>query len=43
MGQAVLALALVFSVASYFMARRLATQGLTLEIKPVSTPHRTEV
>jgi Flp pilus assembly protein TadB len=38
MGQAVLALALVFSVASYFMARRLATQGLTLEIKPVSGP-----
>lgn len=38
LGQIVLSVAVVFSVASYFLANRLATQGLTLEVKEVGTP-----
>ena len=37
MGQIVLVGAALFSMISFFMARRLATRGLTLEIKEVAS------
>jgi tight adherence protein B len=36
LGQIVLAVAAAFSVTSFFMARRIATRGLTLEVKEVT-------
>ena len=35
LGQLVLSLAIVFSMAAYFLARRLGERGLNLEVKPV--------
>jgi Flp pilus assembly protein TadB len=37
LGQIVLTIAIVFSAVAFFMARRLATRGLTLDVKEVAT------
>ena len=37
LGQIVLAVAVVFSMLSFFLARKLATQGLVMEVKEVAT------
>jgi hypothetical protein len=36
LGQVVLAVAVVFSMISYFLAQKLASRGLTLEVKEVA-------